>query len=74
MFTKEDKDPAHYIDCRDALQATPPTTKTLNIDKKINEPSLSHVTPSVHPDSVFLARCAKGGVDGQTVPLGLSGV
>jgi len=37
MFTKEDKDPAHYIDCRDALQATPPTTKILlNIDKTIN--------------------------------------
>jgi len=73
MFTKEDKDPVHYIDCRNALQTTSPTTKILNIDKTINEPghSLSLVTPSVHHDSVFLARCAKGGVDGQTVPPGL---
>ena len=70
MFTKEDKEPAHYIEIRDTIQDTPPKI-LLNIEKPLNEPGHSLEVPSVHHDSLFLARCAKGGVGGQTVPLGL---
>ena len=34
MFTKEDKEPAHYIEIRDTMQDTPPQI-LLNIDKTL---------------------------------------
>jgi len=47
LFTKEDKESAHFMAIRGTLQATPPTTKIINIDKTLNEPGHSLlVTPS----------------------------